>query len=392
MRDRVRLAGVAALVIVLSLSAGCWSRREINTLAFAAGVGIDIADEPGKVVLTAQVIKPGDIGTPQAGGKGGGGGGKAEPVWVSESMGDTVFDAVRSFATQSPRRLNLTHNEIIVIGKEAAEKGVRPLLDFFARDPEPRRTAWVIVADGKAADILKAKSQLATIPARGIANLIEQRYATSEVSAANLQEFLGWLMSKTTAPVATHVGLTGSGEERRAQILGTAVFKGDKLVGQLDKPETRGLLWVLGEVRSGIIVVESPRGGGKVSLTIVSAESKIRPELRNGKMRIRVEVSEVGNLGDQGSTADLATPPMMAALERRQEDSIRKEILAALAKARKFKADIFGFGEAIHRKYPREWKKMEPKWDQVFPTIDVEVSVKAKIHRVGSITRPAVPR
>lgn len=391
MRERVRLAGVGILVLALSLLAGCWNRRELNTLGIVAGIGIDLADEPGKVLLTAQIVKPAEVGTPQTGG-GGGAGEKLQPVWIAKSTGDTVFDAVRNFTSQSPRKLYFSHNEIIVIGKEAAQKGVRPLLDFFVRDPEPRRTAWIMVADGRASDILEAKMELDSIPARGLVSLIEMRTATSEVTAMTLQEFVIRLMSKSTAPVATHVESIGDEKEKRVRLVGTAVFKDDKLVGQLDKPETRGLLWVIGEVKSGIIVVESPGDGGKVSLEITRAKSKITPELRDGKPHIRLEVFEEGNLGGQGSTADLTTPSVLADLEKRQEAAIQGEIRAALAKARELKVDIFGFGDAVHRKYPKEWKKIEPKWEEIFPTVDVEVLVRARVRRVGMITRPTVPR
>lgn len=381
------MARVAVLVLTISLLTGCWSRHELNTLAIVAGIGIDLADEPGKVLLTAQIIKPSEVRTPQTGG----GGEKRQPVWVVRSTGDTVFDAVRNFTTQSPRKLYFPHSEIIVIGKEAAERGVRPLLDFFIRDPEPRLSEWVLVADGRASDILEAKLELESIPARGLVSLVETRVATSEVTAVTLDEFLSRLASRTAAPVATHIELIGNEKEKTVRIVGTAVFKGDKLVGQLDKPETRGLLWVIGEVRSGIIVVESPEDGGKVSLEIISAKSKITPELRDGKVYIKVEVHEEGNLGSQMSAKDLATPSMLADLEKRQESAIHGEIRAALAKARDLNVDIFGFGDAVHRKYPREWREIEPRWEAVFPTIDVEVSVKARIRQVGMITKPASP-
>lgn len=194
-----------------------------------------------------------------------------------------------------------------------------------------------------------------------IMHLVEAREATSQASAVNLQEFLTRLLSKTMAPVASHIEVFEENGEKKVRLMGSAVFKGDKLVGELDKAETRGLLWVIGEVKSGIIVVDSPGIKGKASIEIIEAKSKMTPELRDGKVCMKVEINAEGNLGEQMGVENLATPAAIAALEKKQAAVIEKEILAALKKARTLKTDIFGFGEAVHRKYPKEWQELESR-------------------------------
>ncbi|MFZ5944672.1 MAG: Ger(x)C family spore germination C-terminal domain-containing protein [Bacillota bacterium] len=141
-------------------------------------------------------------------------------------------------------------------------------------------------------------------------------------------------MSKTTAPVASLVEVSGEGQEKTARLEGTAVFKQDKLVGFLNKEETRGLLWVLGQIKSGIIAVESPGGNGKVSLEIIRASSKITPEIKDNELSITVEIKEEGNLGDQMGTGDLTKAAAWNSLEKRQVAAIRNEIMAALKRPR----------------------------------------------------------
>lgn len=52
-------------------------------------------------------------------------------------------------------------------------------------------------------------------------------------------------------------------------------------------------------------------------------------------------------------------------------------------------ADVFGFGEAVRRKYPREWPQYEKMWEELFPVfLDVRLEVDAKIRRTGLITDP----
>lgn len=395
--------GVKTLIfpLLILFFSGCWSRRELENLGIVAGLGIDLSESgqsgedggQGEILLTAQIIKPGEVrgGTQTGGGGGGGGGGgKKSPVWVTQSRGSTVFDAVRNFTFRSSRRLYFSHNQVIVLSREAAERGVYPLLDIFIRDPEPRITEWVLISEEKAAPILEAESELETIPAIGLSRLMENYFATSQVAAVNLHDFMARLMSKTSAPFAPMIGLD---REKDEFILGeTAVFKGDRLVGKLNKEETRGLLWVTGEVRGGIITVAAPEGRGRVSLEIIRAERKISPELKAGEIRVKVEIREEGNLGEQMTSEDLSIPEKMAALNRRQAEAIKKEVLAAVKKARELKADIFGFGEAVRRKYPKEWKEMEPRWEELFPRIKVGVMVRSELRRVGITLKPAVPK
>jgi spore germination protein KC len=384
--SQAKLSMVLLMLLTPSLLSGCWNWREINTLGIVAGMGMDLAGKPGKILLSTQVVNPNNIRTPESGGSTGG-----QPVTVVKCTGDTIFDAVRSLTFQLERKIYFPHNQIIVIGKELAETGVSAHLDFFLRDHENRRSVWVLVSESKAYEVLEAKLNLEKISAVGISHMVEGQRATSKTATANLHEFMNRIMSKTTAPVASYVHIHSEGKEKKIQLSGTAVFKSDKLVGSLNRTQTRGLLWVIGKIKSGIIVVNVSGKKQKVSMEIISAKSKITPRLRYGKVHIEVEVSEEGNVGCQTVPEELTKPEVMARLERLQSAVIKREILAALAKARELNTDIFGFGEAIHRKYAKEWKGLETSWDSVFPTIEVKVAVNSKLRRVGAITKSAAP-
>lgn len=127
----------------------------------------------------------------------------------------------------------------------------------------------------------------------------------------------------------------------------------------------------------------------KVSLEITRASSKIKPEIVDNNLIITVEVKEEGNLGEQLSEVDLTKPDTFKELEKRQAAAIEKEIKAALVKAQKgWGADIFKFGEAVHREFPAEWKELEKSWHEEFKKIEVKVVVEAKLRRVGMSTAP----
>lgn len=76
------------------------------------------------------------------------------------------------------------------------------------------------------------------------------------------------------------------------------------------------------------------------------------------------------------------------------EKEVEKRIGATLRKVQKeMKADIFGFAESFHQKYPKQWANNKGHWEDIFPQVEVKVEVKAYIRRPGMSTAPqGVPK
>ncbi|WP_213974381.1 Ger(x)C family spore germination protein [Tepidanaerobacter acetatoxydans] len=373
---------ICLAVILLVVLTGCWDRSELDAISIVTAVGVDKSKTEEKILTTFQIMKPSALKT-----SGSSSSGEQEGVWTLSSTGYTVFDAVRNATMQTERKLFFSENKVIVIGEEVAKSGIAPFLDFFLRDPEPRRLSWLLIAKGEASDIIKAKHEQENIPSKAIRGMIKASRATSTAVQINLNDFAKCLSTPGMDPVACRIELIGDGKQsdKKICVTGAAVFKKDKLVGWLDRPETRGLNWVLGKVSSGIIVVKSPKEEDEnIALEIVRAGSKITPEIRDGKITITVEIHEEGNPGEQMSSVQLSAVEDWKELEKRKAQVIKNEINAVLDKAQKeWGTDIFGFGEAIHRKYPKEWKELKGKWRDEFPKVDIQVKVDAKLRTAG---------
>ncbi|OPZ89437.1 MAG: hypothetical protein BWY74_02731 [Firmicutes bacterium ADurb.Bin419] len=52
-----------------------------------------------------------------------------------------------------------------------------------------------------------------------------------------------------------------------------------------------------------------------------------------------------------------------------------------------FGTDIFGFGEYIHRAYPKLWKDIKDDWNSEFTKLPVNINVKVKINNLGLGTK-----
>lgn len=377
-----------AFFMAMSLT-GCWDKMELNNIAIIMGIGIDKAKASNDIAITAQVANAAEMKGYATGSTGP----KKEKAYFNiESTGATMYSAIKNFSKKSSRKLFFSQNQIIVIGKEIAEEGLGKYIDFFTRDGETRLLVWVLISDKSANEVLNVDSDFESIPARSIKELILQQQYNSEAPMVDLQKFSGKLMSKTTDPILPIIRISMEGNKRLFSLSGAGVLKKDKLIGEMNRLETRGLLWATGQVKKGNIVINDPESKDKVSLKITRASGKIVPVIKDGEIRMKIIIKEEGNLGDQSSTNDLSNPKAIESLEKEKAYTIKSEVMLALNKAKALDADVFGFGEAIYKKYPDKWKTMEENWEETFKNIAVDVVVEAKIRRTGRITKPILTK
>jgi len=370
------------LIVLLTLAAGCWDMREVSELSMVIGVALEEAEKPDHIRLTYQIVNPGEIPGPEAGG------GKAEepPVRVATSTGPTMFSAVRGFVTIASRRLFWGHNQILVIDQKLAKKGIIRYMDFFIRDPELRPDVPILVSLNPAGDIIRAHDGIETLPAMGISQSLRTAANNGFCPLVVMTDFMEAMHSKSQAAVAPMIGLfTEKGFEgkpiERTRIGGTAVFNNGRMVGQLNLQQTRGYLWVVSQRRTGIIPLKYK--GQPTSIEIISAQGSIAPEVDKGLPKIIIEIKLDGNLGEIQAREDI-TPQMLATLEKQQNEIIRQEVWSVVRASRDMKADILGMGNTIYHHNPQAWHSIEKNWAEYLPQIPVEVKVTSHISEIGS--------
>ncbi len=377
-------------IVILLLLPGCWDSHELNKFAIVAGLGFDIDPGTGDTMATYQTIVPSQVKNASVGSGGGEqkGGGAPTAVQIDHTTGSTPYDALSRYMQHASRIPFYAHAQFCIFGKKAAMRGIYPFIDTIARNVQSRPGVLVAVADKKASDILGIQDGMENIQASGLVNSIKLSEVFSKYPAVTFLEFSNRLLSKSTAPIAPILGIyeeTGQNGKmiRKARIIGTAVFKGEKMIGELNEQESRGLLWVTGKIKVGFVMVPD------ASLEIVGAKCKIVPKLEDDKIQMTVEIQEQSNLIQYKGQQDL-TPGILKELEKRQSEEIKKEVLAAVQKSFFLGADIFGFGEALHRSYKKEWEVMEPRWDELYPNIEVVVKIKTHLNEVGDVSKALI--
>lgn len=382
---------IMSLIILILILSGCWSKRELNELALVAALGIDLIDD--EYAISAQVIDPSQVSSKQSAS------GHA-PVVTYHAKGKTVFEAVRKILALSPRKLYFAHLQLVVIGEELAENGLRDTVDFLARDQEIRNDFTVIVSQkATAKDVLNVLTPIEKIPANKMLNSLKSMQdawgSTLVVDIEDLVTDLGvnnqyFVLSAIEVLGDKSLGIDQTNVERietpvKLKFMGLAIFKEDKLLGYLDEYESKSLNYLNNKIKSTIEIIGCP-SKGELSTEITQSKTKTTGVIRDGKPTINISINVVQNVAEVNCDMDLTEMETIDWINKQTAEHIKKYINQLLKILQKnYQADVLDFGEAIHRADPTEWKKIKDDWQTIYPEVEVNVKVNVNTQGLGTM-------
>ncbi len=403
-----QLVLICFFIASLSVIPGCWDHSEIEEMALIRAIAVDYVEgERSPYLVTIHVVRPGGI----AGSSESAGGGDSEsPDRIFSATGATIDLALQNITFFLSRRIFLAHNEFVLMGEEAARQGIYPAMDFVLRDNELRLTNFLLIVPGAAHEILAQREQLETGLSEEILGMIAQADESSESDPIEFFKIMRSLSKpgqdafaavinavprQKPAEFATQnngAAAEGNNATNTAKILylsGTAAFRGDKLAGYLDKTETRGLLWLNGDVRHTTLAISDPLKPSEfVSVYITHSQTRITPVIKNDNISFLIDVKTEGNIYHQPSLSDLSATEMSEKLNSALSAVVKKEIEGSLQKMQELESDLVGFGNSIYRKDPKKFKKIKKQWPEIFSDLTFQVHVEANIRRTGQLAKP----
>ncbi|KYD31800.1 Ger(x)C family spore germination protein [Parageobacillus toebii] len=382
-----KAAKLLFVCVHLILLSGCWDRTEVNDLALIVGLGIDQTKD-GKIMLTAELIVPKAVG---GGGQmmGGGGAGGSETI-IRSGTGVTVADAISNLQEKLSRRVFWGHTKVIMFGEKAAKAGIRQHLDFLSRNPEVRLRSNVLVSEGTAKSVLELVPSIEQSSSEVLRELSESQL----LLRVTVKDVLQMLSGDAGAAALPMVKIKPPEEGKKelqpiAFIQRTAIFKKDKMIGDIDDQLTRGVLWLRNEIKEANITIKPKGEKGNITATLIRAHTELIPKYEKGKWKMIVKATAEDDIILNGTKLDLLNPKYTKMIEKELAKETNKRIRNTLKKVQKeMKADIFGFAEVFHRKYPREWNRVKDRWEEIFPDVEVVVKTKAYVRRPGIDTAP----
>jgi spore germination protein KC len=395
-------------LMIFPLLTGCWDRLEIETRAVVLAIAIDeakaedeankteathysnntILPKTGAVSISVQIAIPGRIPL-GPGGSSDSGSGQSQsanrPVWVLSVNGETIDDAIMNLQQQLADRLFFGHLRMIVISEAIARKGIQNLDDYFRRQPQVRRTAWMVVSKGTAIEFMKATPQLERVPTLYLLATMDNAVKMGKFP----NDFLGIFFSASSARGQEgYLPYLKLKKKSNIEITGLAYFKGEKMVGSTNALEI-GYFMAIKQINPGgySVILQIPGTDTAVMLQSIFRKSKISVEIKGGKPQVTIRSMVEMDIREKSNEGLSLTEESIKKIEETFQKEALKSFKKFIAQTQKDGSDIFGFGEyvrAMHSSYWNREIKNKEKWEQMYPDISVDVNLRIKIRRIGT--------
>ncbi|MDN4090605.1 Ger(x)C family spore germination protein [Paenibacillus polymyxa] len=378
------------LFIAGLLLTGCVDRTELNELAITTATGID--GHKGDWINTYQIIIPSAMTT----GSGGSSTGASQSaVHTFSTHGKTLRETVMKSSLEYPRKLYFAQNNILVIGKKAAEQGIEEIIDIYLRNLDSRETVKVFIANGEARDFLRKLVPPEKIPGQALEKIIERDSKLGSIyPAISMYEFISKISSDSAAGVP-EISLVGSEPEKldsvdvfketsaknKLKLSGLSIFQKDKRVGFLNEKESMGVSWLNNQIKS--TTVNYVDGNVMSAFLIRKAKVKVTPIKNLNHYYLNVDVKATGDLLSASSQREMKDMQSIHQLQMQAAEIIKLQIQEGWKALQQKNIDLIGVGNKIHHKYPKDWKKIKETWPEEFANMDIKIGVKMKLARPG---------
>jgi len=389
---RIRRAVCGLFIFSTLFLSGCWSAHELNTLAISVCIGIDKTEEG--YMITEQIVNPKVVGSKEASSE--------ATVVIYSAEGKNIEETFGSFASQMSRSLYNSHLRIVVFSEEVAKEGIKDLVEYFIRGNEFRSDFYFLIAKGYTArEILSFLTPLESIPGMELFNkLTVSSEEWAPTKDTRIIELVNCIISDGNNPVISGVGLTEDEEAepkstedlkktniKKLVYTSLGAFSEDKLVGWLDVEESKGYNYITDNVESTVGYANHGEDV-EIAFEVSNSGSKIKPSLKDGKPEIEVEINLEYSITAIKGEFDITKRENFETADRIAEEKVKSICEDSVAKAQKeLKTDFFGFGDKFRQKYPDYWKTVKDKWNEEFPKLKVNISVKGEIKTLGEISK-----
>lgn len=387
--------GIIVMVLAFPLMTGCWDRLEIEDRATILGLAIDpVEDGPVEGIsgpsaqseikgykLTAQLAIPGRI---PLGPSGAGGTGEEKPVWVITTTGKTMQDAMSTMQQELADKVFLGHLRVIIVNQRLARNtGLNDVQDFFRRNAEIRRLAWMVVSEGNASVAMEAAPKLERVPTLYLVGTMDHAVELGKLPNVFLGNFWSTFSSKGQEPVLPMIDVSGD----KIELKGVAVFSQSKMVGELDPLETAAFMEITNVKNAGYPVAVPFPGDATHSVIIrgTDRKSKIKLKMEHGKVTFDVYSFIEANILERTGTKSVDT--VIPQIEAEVEKSLMQGQMKTITKMQQLHSDIFGFGEYVRGHNPNYWTgklgESRKAWEEEFANVPIHVHTKIYIRRSG---------
>ena len=300
--------------------------------------------------------------------------------------------------------LRLSHCRLVIFSEKVAYDGISNEIYTLINDPQVRPSTNIIVCKNEAEDYIKnTESPLENLITKNYQIFPSSSKYTGYVYDATLGDFLNQLASPTSEAVAILGGLNtnandiGNNSTEVASIkstdtsfvgqngtenLGVAVFRGDKVVGELTALETLCLSIIKKQVNSFLIQIpnsSNPTEKDDIMLYPVK-KGIINVQIVNGSPYITVKADFIGRVYSMKENSKYLDDEVLKDLSSQVNKYLQNILTEYLYKTSlELKSDINNFGEYASRNFSTIKEMQEYNWKANYQNSTFKVEINANV-------------
>jgi Ger(x)C family germination protein len=305
-------------------------------------------------------------------------------TFVISDTGSSLFEMERDMFGQSSKSLYFEHLNAIVISENAVKKnGLQPLLDFFLRDSEMRWRIKVFITPGEARPILEFVPPTGEPGGKYLTEIISNHRKGSHLAGARTD--LGYISQALDNGLDVMIPRIEMAD-KVIKVGGLAAFKHDQFIGYVDEYVVRGIKMIVGTEKAFLITVECPQHpGNTLSFEIFHHDTVLTPHVEGNNVYFTLDIFMQGNLGEvtcagKHDTRDFA---YLRTAERLFADEVKRNAEFTLSELQRLQVDSLQLGAMVKGDYPDFWAQYGERWDDIYPTIPMIISVNVVIRDIG---------
>ncbi|WP_051775427.1 Ger(x)C family spore germination protein [Paenibacillus tyrfis] len=373
---------------VCTLLTGCWSKIEINDRTFVSGFFVDRSAVPGEVELTITTMLPNRLTSGQ---QSGGGSEKGTPYASVTKSAKTLPFALQRIQADLTRKISWGLTRIVVVGRDYAEQGLDDLLEWVDREPTFHLRTYILIAEGKAKEIIRLTPVYERSPSEVLREFVNQHTLLN----TNLRDLLDASYSGRDFAITalTFGSFPMVSEQNRispwAGTNGAALFRNGKLIGFVTAEEARMLAWVKSWLRAPVFSVPVGDGKDKGSASVVFSMTRasIVPVFQARSIRFRIKLYGEATLLNAEMKEDITKPAVLHRTERQISQYLADHLQRALAQTKKLGSDALQLGAYVEWQRPKQWEQLQKEWRAYYKTnVDFDIEADVVIKSFGSET------
>lgn len=360
------------LMVVLFFFYGFGTKRaSLSNRAIVVGLAIDA--EGDELVVSAQILIPQKPGSDS----------KTNNVVSAKSK--TISGAMNILSKETSLVISLSHSSLLIIGKDAFDKGVYNILDYLNRNAFISENVLLVTSLEKAGDILRTKVAFSDMSSYYAQRTISGYGDYLGVPKVSIKEFMFKYYNEGGAnalAILEKVETESKDKDDQPEYLfdlsKTAIFKKNKFIFNADKESSEGMSYYFGNLQNGSIFVE---GENKESIEVYITKKTEKKKVDLDTLTFTVEINLTLIIEEIISKDNTERPVEVDKLKDSETEKIKEKVKKSVTKAfvecQKEGVDIYDAYGIFYGKYSNKFKN-KYTFDDFMKEVKLETKVNIK--------------